>query len=314
MDKAYLNECVGEAMHNYIWTLYFFNSRKRRNSGYIYEGHKVRFTNNADLISYSKQLLRAVTEYQLNPLCEVEEYNGFNTKCSCDRLCVNDEIISENFTAFRNSIINAAFADVKDSYKGYLLEGQPAMDSDGVVITFLRFANPTAKLKTKKSVFYKKAEDSSLDEITEQFYRMYLTVDAILINDQLYNFTHAFERIFDVEQTLHKVKAQAIQTIVDAGFIANGDTFSKYAQSTNARTFITLSNDRIQRASDADNRNSIASDFNVPLESNGLFHISESEHTSRLLKYFCYKAFKDSETNELLEASGITKMSVADVT
>jgi hypothetical protein len=310
MDKLFLETCLKAAEKNYIWTLYFFSSRKQRKAGYNYDSHKIRFTKTTNLTAYAGQVLSAVNEYQLNPINQVEEYNGFNTKCSCDRLCINADIISTNFSAFRDSLANASEANSKDFYKGYVLEGQPNEDSDGEIITFLKFANPKATLKSKKSIFYKETTDSSLDEVTEQFYRMYLTVDAILIGEHLYNFTHAFEKIFDVEQTLHNVKTKAIQTIIDAGFIANEDEFAGHAQSMNARTFITLSNERIQRASNLDYRLSIAEDFNLPLDEDSLFEISEPEQTGRLLKYLCYKAFKDSETSELLEASNISKLIV----
>jgi hypothetical protein len=312
MDKTYLEKCLEAAERDYIWTLYFFSSRKQRNAGYSYDSHKVRFTRNADLYSYATQVLRAVMEFQLAPVSQVEEYNGYNTKCSCDRLSVEDEIISVNFSDFRDSLARAIEADVKDSYKGYILEGQPDRDTSGATITFLKFANPTTKLKSKKSIFYKKSENNSLDEVTEQFFRMYLTVDAVLIENNLYTFNHAFEKIFDVEQTLKNVKLKAINTIVDAGFISNPDSFKEFAQSTNSRTFVTLNDERVQRATSADNRITIGANYNIPLNEGGLFEILEKEQSSRLLKYICYKAFKDSETSDILEASSVSKLNVDD--
>ena len=311
MDKTFLETCLKTAESSYVWTLYFFSSRKQRNAGYNYDSHKVRFTKSSDLISYVGQVLHAVSEYQILPISQVEEYNGYNTKCSCDRLSVDNEVIVSNFSAFRDSLANAIDADVRDSYKGYVLEGQPNQDTTGEVVTFLKFANPTTQLKSKKNIFFKKSENSSLTEVTEQFFRMYLTVDAILIAENLYFFNHSFEKIFDVEQTLKNVKNRAIKTITDAGFISNSDKFSEYAQSTNARTFITLADERIQRASDESNRQEIGSNFGIPLDSKNLFEIADKEQTNRLLKYLCYKAFKDSETNEILEASNVSKLNVS---
>ena len=141
---------------------------------------------------------------------------------------------------------------------------------------------------------------------------MYLTVDAVLVGNNLYTFNHAFEKIFDVEQTLKNVKLKAINTIVDSGFISNPDRFKEYAQSTNSRTFVTLSNERVQRATNADNRIEIGESFNIPLNDGGLFDILEKEQAYRLLKYICYKAFKDSETSEILEASSVSKLIIAD--
>jgi len=314
MDKTYLEKHLDIAKSDYIWTLYFFNSRKQRNAGYIYESHKVRFTNNQNLYLYAGQVIHTVTEFQLAPVNQVEVYNGFNTKCSCDRLDINIDIIATNFSVFQNSLANAIEADVNDSYKGYILEGQPQHNINGEVITFMKFANPTAKLKTKKSILYKKSEDNSLDEVTEQFFRMYLTVDAILIDGNLYAFNHSFEKIFDVKQTLHKVKEKAIEEIVNAGFISDPDVFKTHAQSTNSRTFITLKDERIQRATASENRIEISNTLQIPLDGNGLFDTATQEQSNLLIKYLCYKVFKESETSELLEASNVSKLNVGDTT
>ena len=312
MDKIYLETCLNTAATDFIWTLYFFGSHKQRNAGYVYDSHKVRFTKDGDLRIYAQQVLNAVAKYQLNPISQVEGYNGLNTKCSCDLLSVSDEIIASNFTTFRDSLARATEADIRNRYKGYVLEGQPNQNTQGETVTFLKFANPTANLKSKKNVVFKKSDDNALDEVTEQFYKMYLTVDAILIGDNLYNFNHAFEKIFDVEQTLRNVKAKAIESIITAGIIANPDDFTAHAKSTNARTFVTLSDERIQRASNTENRLQISEILNVPLGSNGLFSLTDPEQTSRLLKYLCNKAIRDFETNKLFEVSNLSELNLGE--
>jgi len=310
MNKAYLETCLSMAANNYIWSLYFFNSHKPRNSSRVYESQKIRFTNNAHLVSYAEQVLSAIEAYQLSPVSQVEKYNGYNTKCSCDRLNIEDEIIQANFTSFRDSLAHAVEGNLKASYRGYVLEGQPHPNVTGQTITLVKFANPTTRLKGKKSTYFKKGEDDLLDEITEQFFKMYLTVDCILIENNLYVFNHAFEKIFDIEQTFSKVKSEAIKSIVDAGFISNPDIFVEHAQSTHSRTFATLDDERMQRAMTPDGRNKISEDYKVPLCTNGLFEISTAEETKHLLMHLCYKAFKEAETNTILEASNVAKLTI----
>jgi hypothetical protein len=45
MSKALLEKRLGEAKTNYIWTLYFLNTRKQRKAGFLYESAKIRFRN-----------------------------------------------------------------------------------------------------------------------------------------------------------------------------------------------------------------------------------------------------------------------------
>lgn len=310
MNKDYLERCLQNIGSDYIWTLYFFNTRKRRNAGFVYESHKVRFKKNDYINSYANQVINAVVEYQLSPIGSVEDYDGYNTKISCDKIAVVNDLINDSYTAFVNSLAIAEEANLKGRYKGYVLEGQPNQDIDGTPITFIKLANPMIPLDSKKAVIYKKAADDSLDGIDEQYCRLYLTMDSILIGDTLYNFTHSFEKIFNIEQTLHNVKAKAIETIVNAGFIANPDDFVGHAQSTNARVFISLNDERIARASSNENRFGISQAFGVPIGENGLFLITTSEQTGLLLKYLCYKTVKDAESNDILEANGLTKLNI----
>lgn len=311
MSKDYLEQCLRAAENDYIWTLYFFNTRKQRNAGFVYESHKVRFKKNDYINAYAGQVINAVSEYQLRPVGSVEEYDGFNTKISCDRIAVANEMLSGSYSAFISSLANTGDANLKGRYKGYVLEGQPNNNVVGIPIVFLKLANPMIPLDSKKSVIFKKSDDDSLDGIDEQYCRLYLTMDSILIGDTLYNFTHAFEKIFNIEQTLHKVKSRAIDTIVNAGFVANPENFMEHAQGTSSRVFITLSDERIVRASSVDNRQDISRTFGVPLNESGLFTIIEPEQTSNLLKYLCYKRIKDAESSDVYEASSITKLSIS---
>ena len=257
MSKEYLLNCLSAAKDNFIWNLYFFNARKQRKSDLLYETQKIRFTKSDYVECYAKQLLSIVSSLQIQPISAVEEYNGYNTKVSCDRLAVSSDLVRDNFSIFQNSLVNAGDANLKNVYKGYVLDGQPNQGIDGLPILFIKLANPMIPLNTKKAVVFKKSADDSLDGIDEQFCRLYLTTDCMLIDGHLYCFNHSFEKLFNIEQTLHNVKTKAIQTIVDAGFISNGENFTVLARSTNSRTFISLNDERLNRASDTSNRKSI---------------------------------------------------------
>jgi len=316
MNKVELEAALKAASTDYVWRLYFFNSRKQRSKdSYSYVGHEIRFTRNSTLENFATNLIGTVLHFQVAPLDQILDYDGYNTKCSCDILNISDGIFNGNFITFRNSLANADNGRLKDHYKGYALYGEPAHGITGKPITFLKFANPTAKLESKKSVFFKEAKDGenndSLDEITEQFFRMYLTVDAVLIEDEMYNFTHAFEKIFGVTQTLQQVKARAIEKIIAAGLIANADDFRQYVKSINAHRFVALSDDRIKLATNTGKRRELGATYNIPIDENGLF-LLEEKHVDALLKYLCYKVFKEADTGEMLEASSVTKLNVGE--
>ena len=308
MSKALLEERLEAAKTNYIWTLYFINTRKQRNAGLLYEAAKIRFRNNDYIASYAQQLLDCVLHFNIEPISSVEEYDGFNTKVSCDKLEVNSGLLDGGYANLITSLANCGEAlPLKERYQGYILDGRPNIDDDGAGVTFIKIANPMIDLKTKKSVLFKKSQDDALDVIDETFCRLYLVADSIVIDGNLYNFNHAFEKLFNIEQTIKKVKTAAIKRIVDAGFIDNADDFTNYAQSCNARTFVTLNDDRIENAKQDDKRQSIGTTYYVPLSDTGNFMVSSVNEATNLVKYLCFKVFEESETSDVLEASSVTK-------
>lgn len=48
----------------------------------------------------------------------------------------------------------------------------------------------------------------------------------------------------------------------------------------------------------------------IELDLSGDFIIDSKEKASYLIKYLCYKIFKDGETNDILEASTISTLSI----
>lgn len=108
-----------------------------------------------------------------------------------------------------------------------------------------------------------------------------------------------------------KVKVAAIEKMVDTNSIAAPETFKEYAsQYTSTRTFITLKQERIDRVTDKRTRKAVASMLKIELDLSGDFIIDSKEKASYLIKYLCYKIFKDGETNDILEASTISTLSI----
>lgn len=108
-----------------------------------------------------------------------------------------------------------------------------------------------------------------------------------------------------------KVKAVAIEKIVDTNGIANADDFKNYAkQYSSSRTFITLKEERLERLKTPEQRQKVAERLNLLLDEADNIVVENAEQASLLIRYLCYKVFVDGETNDLLEASTVTKISL----
>ena len=69
-----------------------------------------------------------------------------------------------------------------------------------------------------------------------------------------------------------------------------------------------MKDERVNRIKNKANRKDIANMLNIEISSNGKFVFKNEEEVSLLLRYLCFKVFKDYETKELLEANNVTKL------
>ncbi|MDR1892821.1 MAG: hypothetical protein LBQ48_07425, partial [Oscillospiraceae bacterium] len=131
MSKALLMERLATAKAGYIWTLYFVNTRKQRNAGFLYEATKMRFRNNDYISTYAQKLIDCVQHFNVEPISAVEEYDGFNTKVSCDKLDIMSNLLDGGYANLVESLTNCGeAAPLKERYQGYILDGRPNIDGD----------------------------------------------------------------------------------------------------------------------------------------------------------------------------------------
>lgn len=309
MSKEILNNmCSLLKEHSYNWSLYFFKVDNRGKQPY--KMSKVRFKNSSYLSQYATNLLNATESFQIEPISGVQNYDGENTKVSCDKLLLTDELISEQWKSFNAAVAASSDKRIEGKINGYLLFGRPSNAEDRPV-TFVKVANPITKLTKRRSVVFSTTAENELDLITDDVCRLYLTVDFIVYSGVMYTFNHTFETLFNLEKTMAKVKKDAIDEIVNTNAFSDTEAFKSLAtQYRSSRTFITLKSERVNRIKDKRSRKKVADMLHIPLDDTGNFAISTADEASLLIRYLCYKIFQDNETKDVLEANSVTKLSI----
>ena len=304
-----LDVCNADKVECYTWSMFFYKV-DRRSREQPYKFHKVRFKNDNYLLTYAKSLMSSVKKFQIAPIETVQEYDGDNTKVSCDKIDLEHELISSPWTSFIQALGSASSDKLKGKVNGYVLFGEP-QNEENKSITFIKTANPITNLTNKKSIVFTTTAEDELDMFTDTVCRLYLSTDILVTGTAMYTFNHNFEALFDIEKTMAKVKSAAIDTMVATNAFSDVEAFKTYAsQYTSSRTFITLKSERIERVRDKGARRSVASMLKIDLDESGNFIINSKEQASHLIKYLCFKIFKDGETNDVLEASTINTLSI----
>ena len=304
MSKEILTAaCNADNADNYVWSMCFYKI-DRRAKGQPYKFYKVRFKNDQYLLTYAKSLMTCVSNYQISPLETVQEYDGENTKVSCDKIALDNELISTQWTSFVTGFGKAAEEKVSGRINGYVLFGISKTE-ENKTITFIKTANPITNLTNKKSVVFTANANDELEMFSDTVCRLFLNTDIVVVGQTMYTYNHNFEALFDLEKTMAKVKVVAIDQMVAT------DAIKTYAyQYTSNRTFITLKQERIDRVTDKRKRKAVASMLKIDLDESGDFIIDSKEKAAFLIKYLCYKIFKDAETNDILEASTISTLTI----
>lgn len=310
MSKEILTAaCRADNADNYVWSMCFYKI-DRRAKGQPYKFYKVRFKNDQYLLTYAKSLMTCVSNYQISPIETVQDYDGENTKVSCDKIALDNELISAQWTSFSNAFGNATDEKVSGKINGYVLFGTSKFE-DNKTITFIKTANPITNLTNKKSVVFTANSNDELEMFSDTVCRLFLNTDIVVVGQTMYTYNHNFEALFDLEKTMAKVKVVAIDQMVATDAIADPEAFKTYAsQYTSNRTFITLKQERIDRVTDKCKRKAVASMLKIDLDESGDFIIDSKEKAAYLIKYLCYKIFKDAETNDILEASTISTLTI----
>ncbi len=307
MDKELLVKTLEQiGTSSYSWTLYFFKIDRRNNNPYT--TYKVRFKNDNYLSHYVKSLIGMVTKYQLGKINEIKEYTGENSKISCDRIETSNELVKEQWDYFVMDIANAADEKVDGKYHGYVLEGVPANRAEKTV-AFLKMANPIINLKNKRSAVFTFDDNSELAEMSDEVCKLHMNVDCIVVDEKIYSFNYKFEDLFNIEKTMQKIKSKAIEEIVAIDAFEDKEEFERMARAYKSpRTFITLKSEKIERIKDKKKRRKVASMLKIDVSDDGKFLFENEEEVSLLIRYLCFKVFKDDETKELLEANNVTKL------
>ena len=308
MSKEILNSvCNANNTDKYTWSMYFFKIDHRSNKQ-PYKFYKIRFKNDSYLLYYAKSLMNCVSKYQISLIESVQEYNGLNSKVSCDKLSLDNELISLQWDNFNLALSCATDEKIKNKMYGYVLFGLSDDDTQSS-LTFIKTANPITNLTNKRSVVFSTSAENELDMFADTVCRLYLNTDIIVIDRIMYTFNHNFEPLFDIEKTMKNIKNNAIESMVSANIFSDVIVFKNYAdQYKSYRTFVTLSQERLEKVKNIHDRRDISSKYKLDLDESGLFIIDSYTKAETIIDYLCLKIIEEKGTNNIFVASNLTKI------
>lgn len=308
MSKDYILERISALTSNeYSTELYFFKMDNRNQNPYFVFKHT--FKNPNYLSDYLSSLRDTIIKYQIQPIESVQEYDGQNSKTSCDKLSVDNRLISDQWDNLSSSVAGAPREQISGKYQGYLLNCQPK--KEGLPsITIVKTGNPIISLAKKDSRVFKHTATDELEDLTDELCRLYLVSDFIVVGKTMYAFNQKFEGIFRIEKTLHRLKMQAVEQIMDTKAFSNTEQVQTFmGRYTSPKTFLTLRAQRVEKLKSSEGREEVAKLLKLKTDESKIV-IDDQEQANQLIKYLCYKIFQDKETDKLIEVSSVVNEDV----
>lgn len=308
MSKDYILERISALTSNeYSTELYFFKMDNRNQNPYFVFKHT--FKNPNYLSDYLSSLRDTIIKYQIQPIESVQEYDGQNSKTSCDKLSVDNRLISDQWDNLSSSVAGAPREQISGKYQGYLLNCQPK--KEGLPsITIVKTGNPIISLAKKDSRVFKHTATDELEDLTDELCRLYLVADFIVVGKTMYAFNQKFEGIFRIEKTLHRLKMQAVEQIMDTKAFSNTEQVQTFmGRYTSPKTFLTLRAQRVEKLKSSEGREEVAKLLKLKTDESKIV-IDDQEQANQLIKYLCYKIFQDKETDKLIEVSSVVNEDV----
>lgn len=308
MSKDYFLERMSALTSSeYNTELYFLKIDNRNQNPYFVFKHT--FKNSNYLPDYINSLRETIIKYQIQPIEYVQEYDGQNSKTSCDKLSVDNQLISEQWNNLFSSVAGAPREQITGKYQGYLLNCQPK--KDGLPsITIVKTGNPLISLAKKDSKVFRHTAADELEDLTDELCRLYLVADFIVVGKTMYAFNQKFEGIFRIEKTLHRLKMQAVEQIMNTAAFCDAEKVQTFmSRYTSPKTFLTLKIQRVEKLKSFAGRDEIARLLGLKTDEAKIV-IDDQEQTNQLIKYLCYKIFQDKETDNLIEVSSVVNEDV----
>ena len=115
---------------------------------------------------------------------------------------------------------------------------------------------------------------------------------------------------FNIEKTLHRLKMQAVEQIMNTAAFSNAEKVQTFmSRYTSPKTFLTLKIQRVEKLKSSAGRDEIAKLLGLKTDETKIV-IDDQEQTNQLIKYLCYKIFQDKETDKLIEVSSVVNEDV----
>lgn len=306
MSKEYIRSLFREVSKANLWSLQLVKVNNSKRNGTSYFTREISLSPKGKL----EQLILGLSENYLSDngigkFDTVDEYTGDVVGNVIYKLSTTSDLIHEAWEVLKGAIANP---DTEENiqgmrFSGYIISGNISLDTRDVKVKMVSMGSPTSVLRNK---YVLNQPTHYFKELTEPVFSFSPTIDALIIDEEVYFFTMQAENLFNMERAHKKVCEIRVNQTINALEMTNSDKFKRIASSgANPRRFISFNEARLGVLKDRRTRKKYASMFKIITTDDGLLDTDDEKSAERLVKFLCNKAAIDPVENEPKEVTAM---------
>lgn len=286
------------------WSLQLLRIQNLKNLGTVYAAVSVTLTPQGKLTELVKEISEHYVETEkgaLNSFSRVQDYDGTTDSDVIYRLSAQSPLIAEQYKTFVTALANVDYeADpLSQRLQAYVIQGTLKVDGNDVGVKLISMQNPITTLKHK--FLY---ERNTFKEIGTSVLSLRSSIDVLILGSEIYFFTMAGEKLFNMERAYKSVCNNKIAIITQSRILSDSTVFESIARASyHPRMFVSFNENRFKRLKNKAARKQYAELFDIPLK-DGLFDTSLPASSDKLVKLLCNKGMVDPFENSPVEVSG----------
>ena len=301
-------QLIFEAIDDYDgWAMQLLRIKTSKRKGTEYAAISVNLTPQGKLTDIVKEISKHFVDgekCELKSFVRVQDYDGTTEGNVIYKLNTQDSLIKEDYDALVHALANAEQeADpLSQKLQAYVIQGDIKVEDEEKGIKLISMQNPITTLKHKFL-----HENNTFREIETKVLSLRSTIDVLIVNDEIYFFSMAGEKLFDMERAYKAVCDNKVTMLEESGILYDSNVFGDVARTGHhPRMFVSFNEKRYERLKNKKERKRYAELFEIPIKE-GKFDTSESKAADKLVKLLCNKGMVDPFEDLPVEVSGARK-------
>lgn len=303
MGKDYLKNVFNKLDESEGWSFQVVQVKNSSKNGTSYICREVDIEPNYRLVEFIKSIKAFYcSEKGIADYSDVDDYSGDIINNVIYRLAKNNTLISEQCIKLMEDTANPdreiALSEIKAN--AALFKGTISMDGQDVPIMLISMQKPISILSNKFLWF----DTNRFRTIDNPVLTLRKTIDVAIIGDDVFLFTLAGEKLFNMERSYRRVAEVYVKEVLDSKLVSDVEIFSMASSGgRNPRRYISFRKERLEWLKYKKNRKKAAEKFGFNIVEDKI-DTSTTELAEKLIKFLCNKAMIDPCDEQPVEVAG----------